>query len=214
MTFLACASVGTLQSCKDDMSDFTHQYKYDRDGLLARVGDLEKAVSACKENCGKEIEQLKEKIKTNADNITNLDSELKELAGKLANYVTYEKLEEKLTALKTESEKYTDDQIAAAVTAINTNIEGVKTDLANLSTTVSGLSTTVSEINTAVEGLNTAVASLTEKVGANESAITAINTTLATYDEAIRTINGNLSILESQLLGHTEEIEGLKLQFE
>ncbi|MDE6552467.1 MAG: hypothetical protein K2K98_05850 [Muribaculaceae bacterium] len=204
MALVASASMGTLQSCKDDMSDFKHQYNYDQDSLLKRLSALEGAVQACKENCRQEIDALSRRIQTNADKIDNLDAELRNLAAKLSDYVTYTDLETKLAELETKLETncnaYTDQQIANALAPIITDLNNVKTDLGDLSGVVNGLKEDFSK--------------LSDKVDANEAAIIAMNTTLENHETALRELNYKLQELEATVLGHTEEIEGLKLEIE
>ncbi len=200
MALIASVSMGTLQSCKDDLSDFKHQYTYDQAGLLKKISDLEAAVAKCRENCKAEMDILEAKIKDNADKIENLDLELKNLARKLDDYVTLTDLAQRLQTLEDNCKTYTDQQVANALAPIVADLTKVQGDL--------------SDLTGVVNGLKDDYEALKPRVDANEAAIIAAQATLENHTTVLRELDGKLNILEAQVLGHTEEIEGLRLQIE
>ncbi|MDE7351351.1 MAG: hypothetical protein K2N25_09800 [Muribaculaceae bacterium] len=194
MALIASASMGTLQSCKDDLSDFKHQYNYDQDGLLKRVSDLETAVQACRENCRQEMDALNVRITKNEGDIDKL---IRDLAGVMADYVTSTDLANKLAQLKQECNDYTDQQLANKVAEINADIAQLKTELGQQ----------INDLSDVVDGLK-------DRVDANEANIAAMKTTLENHETTLRELNYKLQELEATVLGHTEEIEALKLEIE
>ncbi|MDE6192409.1 MAG: hypothetical protein K2M83_00270 [Muribaculaceae bacterium] len=130
LALFASVSMGTLQSCKDDLSDFEHKTQYDNKVLTDQINALKTALEDCKSNCASEIASLKTSIsnlqKQIADNkddadatkklVQKLEQDLRALSDKVALMYTNDKIDEMLGNLKQLVEKYNDEQTEANAT--------------------------------------------------------------------------------------------------
>ena len=62
LALFASVSMGTLQSCKDDLSDFEHKYAFDQTNLKGEITRLEGLISQCQTHCNSEITRLEGEI--------------------------------------------------------------------------------------------------------------------------------------------------------
>ena len=58
LALFASVSMGTLQSCKDDLSDFKHEYAFDQTNLKGEITRLEGLITQCQTHCQSEISRL------------------------------------------------------------------------------------------------------------------------------------------------------------
>ena len=152
LALFASVSMGTLQSCKDDLSDFEHKTQYDNKVLTDQINALKTALEDCKSNCASEIASLKTSIsnlekqindnKADADATKalakQLEQDLKALSDKVALMYTNDQVDKKLTDLETLLKKYTDDQTGAVKTALETLINEKVTEINTLITKLDG----------------------------------------------------------------------------
>ena len=152
MALFASVSMGTLQSCKDDLSDVVQQNDYDHKVLTDQINALKTALEDCKSNCASEIASLKTSIsnlekqindnKADADATKalakQLEQDLKALSDKVALMYTNDQVDKKLTDLETLLKKYTDDQTGAVKTALETLINEKVTEINTLITKLDG----------------------------------------------------------------------------
>ena len=152
LALFASVSMGTLQSCKDDLSDVVQQNDYDHKVLTDQINALKNALEDCKSNCASEIATLKTDIsnlqkqindnKADADATKalakQLEQDLKALSDKVALMYTNDQVDKKLTDLETLLKKYTDDQTGAVKTALETLINEKVTEINTLITKLDG----------------------------------------------------------------------------
>ena len=231
MAFLACAAMGPLQSCKDDLSDLTHQVNHDKSQLAASLKALSDVVASNKEDCGKELEKVRKNLQDQLDPLNALDlpqvkADVEDLKTKITNYVTVSDLNDRLEALKDELKGMSDaeindkisQEVANQLAGINQTLEELNTSMTNITGDVNTLKEWQTTINDWKESLKDIDFSQIDK---NKTDIAAIKADMelkqAAIDEinaSLRNLTGDLRNLEAQVYGHTEEIEGLRLELE
>ncbi|MDO4335699.1 MAG: hypothetical protein Q4C37_07725 [Bacteroidales bacterium] len=171
---MACSlgmTMGTLQSCTDDLNDFKGEYVVDQYNLGQTLDGIKAEIAANKAQCEAEIARLQAQITANDGDIEKLQQDLTALAGQVADRVTYDQLTQTLTKLEQDLKAYVDSQDAALKAAIDSEIALAKAE-------IDKLDGKVSTIETKVGTLETNLAALQAKVNENKVAIDAINTEL------------------------------------
>ena len=203
--------MGTLQSCKDDLSDVIHQNDYDHKVLTDQINALKTALEDCKSNCASEIASLKTSIsnlekqindnKADADATKalaqKLEQDLKALSDKVALMYTNDQIDTKLTDLETLLKKYTDDQTGAVKTALETLINDKVTEINTL------IGTVKSELQTEISNLRT---DFTTQHNALAERVTALETENANQQAAIEAAQNEINELWNQMNSQNELI--------
>lgn len=218
MAFFACAAVGTLQSCKDDLDDFKHEYAYDQYQLSGVIDDLRATIDAAKADCAAKIADLQAQITANDGDIAKLQNDLQSLAGEVANRVTIDQLNQRLAQLESDYKAYTDSKTSALKTEleqkITTEIGAVKV---LINTLRSDMETKFSEVNGKITKLTNDLTTANGKIDANTAAINKLNLDIAAANaqielnqQAIAAINKELENVGKTLREHENLIADLR----
>ena len=215
---MACSlgmTMGTLQSCTDDLNDFKGEYVVDQYNLGQTLDGIKAEIAANKAHCEAEIARLQAQITANDGDIEKLQQDLTALAGQVADRVTYDQLTQTLTKLEQDLKAYVDSQDAALKAAIDSEIALAKAE-------IDKLDGKVSTIETKVGTLETNLAALQAKVNENKVAIDAINTELGNIQtnvqankDAIAKLTDDFTELQKEYDAKMAEIdETLGIAFE
>ena len=211
LALFASVSMGTLQSCKDDLSDLKHQTQYDNKVLTDQINALKTALEDCKSNCASEIASVKTSIsnlekqindnKADADATKalaqKLEQDLKALSDKVALMYTNDQIDTKLSDLETLLKKYTDDQTGAVKTALETLINEKVTEINTL------IGTVKSELQTEISNLRT---DFTTQHNALAERVTALETENANQQAALEAAQNEINELWNQMNSQNELI--------
>ncbi|MDE7420582.1 MAG: hypothetical protein K2N35_10270 [Muribaculaceae bacterium] len=168
LALLASVSMGTLQSCKDDLSDLRQEVVYNQSDLIEKLktlrGDLEGQIKECERNCSTERVLLKAKIDTlTADlsgkvdtttfntEVARLQGLITDFEGNLADNAVISGLNSSLNTLNDAFEAYKTASEAAA--------NATSADLADLRAKLTTLSST---INSELTAINTKISELSD----------------------------------------------------
>lgn len=228
MATCAFAAVGTLQSCKDELSDFEHQYAYDQHNLSQVIEALRASCDAAKADCDAKIADLQAQITSNDVDIAKLQDDLNALAGEVANRVTIEQLNTALSNLENNCKSYTDAQVAAAIGEVKTYVDQLIKSLkdtlkeefeignARITAIENDLTTVKNQVNAntaAINQLSTDVAAANAQIELNKAAIAAINaeldglkTTLKNHERLISDLQEKYAALDAKIDAVKEEL--------
>ena len=217
MAFFACAAVGTLQSCKDDLDDFEHEYAYDQYQLSGVIDDLRATIDAAKADCAAKIADLQAQITANDGDIAKLQNDLQSLAGEVANRVTIDQLNQRLAQLESDYKAYTDSKTSALKTELEQKITTEIGAVKGLITTLrSDMETKFSEVNGKITKLTNDLTTANGKIDANTTAINKLNLDIAAANaqielnqQAIAAINKELENVGKTLREHENLIADL-----
>lgn len=218
MAFFACAAVGTLQSCKDDLDDFEHEYAYDQYQLSGVIDDLRATIDAAKADCAAKIADLQAQITANDGDIAKLQNDLQSLAGEVANRVTIDQLNQRLAQLESDYKAYTDNKTSALKTELEQKITTEIGAVKGLITTLRGdMETKFSEVNGKITNLTNDLTTANGKIDANTTAINKLNLDIAAANaqielnqQAIAAINKELENVGKTLREHENLIADLQ----
>ena len=218
--FMACcafSAVGTLQSCKDDLGDFEHQYVYDQYVVDKAINDLKASLDACRAKCAAEIADLQAQITANDGDIKALQEDITRLEGLIADRVTLEQLDGKLSQLKTDLEGYTDDKIGKAKQEIE---QKLATDIAEINGLISDLSGKVgenagqiaenagkiAELSSKFTEINDEVVKLNEKIVGFETSLNNKQAQIDAINATLKEISITLGNQQSVITGVLERL--------
>lgn len=234
MALVAGASMTSLQSCKDDLADFRHEYAFDQTKLQATIGQLRSDLEAAKAECDARIADLQAQITANDGDIADLYNKLaQEVADREALEIAInEKLGDLETSMKAyadaaaanaaaeaeaKSKAYTDTQIASLAEDFAQQIEGLQVVLTNLNNL---LNDEVERIDAAIAALTTSmeqlVSELQEQIGqlsnvvwANVMEIDRINADLELKTKQLEAIESTLKSLGATVDANSGKIAQL-----
>ncbi|MCM1489525.1 MAG: hypothetical protein NC095_01670 [Muribaculum sp.] len=236
MALLAVSSMGTLQSCKDDLEDVKTQTSYNLNeavkGLQAQIDAIKAQADQCRTECQAKIADLQTKINNlknqadkNTTDIAQLKTDLAELAGQIKNLVTLDQLKADLNALETklttDLKKYIDEKDELAKQYADTQDAALKK---NLEQQIAALET---KINTLVSSEIQKVTSRIDQLDADyqgkftdlQNQLNATNTTLDQVQKDIIAIQVELDTkqkaidaINTQLLKINETLSNINLQ--
>lgn len=222
MALVAVFTMGSLQSCTDDLSDFKHQYVYDQYNLDQDIADLQKQINDNKAQCEAEIARLealiKENQKENQVDIDELNDQLKELNGQIEKLVTAENLKKMLDELKQNLEKYASEANDKLKEELGKQIAG------NLETmkALLGDYVTTDTFNSAIEKIEKDYKGYCdEKITEVLADLKVTNDALAAMDEEldelmnqIASIGGDVETIKTGITNMQNDIKSLKSQYE
>lgn len=218
MAFFAVMTMGSLQSCTDDLDRFEHQTAVNFQNLDGDLSALKAEVAKNKAECEANIADLQRQITANDGDIDKLQKDLKALAAEVDNRVTFEKLAEDLAALEKTLKDYSDakdaelqkalgDQLDAAVATVNARIDeldegyqknfkkiegeidGLTQDLAKAWVKINNTSDAVDAITSELDNLKATVEGNTEKIAELTNEFVAFQ---KKYDEEMARLNSDL----------------------
>ncbi|MDE6511728.1 MAG: hypothetical protein K2L00_06520, partial [Muribaculaceae bacterium] len=237
LALFASVSMGTLQSCKDDLSDLKHQTQYDNKVLQDQINDLKTALDNCKSNCKTEIDALKLSI-TNLQNdlqkqindnkadadatkalAQKLEQELKTLSDKVALLYTNQQIDDKLDELNKLVEKYNNDQTEANKTLEATLRAAIKAEVDQINALIDNvkgelkedyelqISTLKTEFETKYGELPGKVAALEELTETQKKAIEAAQTEIEQLWLNLNQTNENIDAIYNSI---NDELDAVK----
>lgn len=236
MALLAVSSMGTLQSCKDDLEDVKTQTSYNLNeavkGLQAQIDAIKAQADQCRTECQTKIAELQTKInnlKNQADkntaDIAQLKTDLAELAGQIKNLVTLDQLKADLNALETklttDLKKYIDEKDELAKQYADTQDAALKKNLeqqiAALETKINTLvSTEIQKVTSRIDQLD---ADYQGKFASLQNQLNDTNTTLDQVQKDIIAIQVELDTkqkaidaINTQLLKINETLSNVNTQ--
>lgn len=214
MAFFAVMTMGSLQSCTDDLDRFEHQTAVNFQNLDGDLSALKAEVAKNKAECEANIADLQRQITANDGDIDQLQKDLKALAAEVDNRVTFEKLAEDLAALEKTLKEYSDTKDAelqkaldAAVATVNARIDeldkgyqenfkkiegeidGLTQDLAKAWVEINNTNAAVDAITSELDNLKATVEGNTEKIAELTDEFVAFQ---KKYDEEMAQLNSDL----------------------
>lgn len=218
MAFFAVMTMGSLQSCTDDLDRFEHQTAVNFQNLDGDLSALKAEVAKNKAECEANIADLQRQITANAGDIDKLEQDLRALAAEVDNRVTFDKLAEDLAALEKTLKEYADtkdaelqkalgEQLDAAVATVNARIdkldEGYQENFKKIEGEIDGLTqdlakawVEINNTNAAVDAITSQLNNLQATVEGNAEKIAELTNEFVAfqkkYDEEIARINSDL----------------------
>lgn len=194
--FMACfafTAVGTLQSCKDELSDFEHQTNYNFAQMEGVISGLRTDLENCKTNCSAKMEELRGLINANTSNIELTNQRIDALNNELRNYATIKDVDKKLSDLEKSLKDYSDAGDRALSQKIG-EIDGELSELeSNITSKLETLDGKIDALGNTLGGKIDQVAYdlgvLQGRVDANTTSITNIKTELETLKQTVEGIN-------------------------
>lgn len=228
---MACSlgmTMGTLQSCTDDLNDFKGEYRVDQYNLGQTIDGIKAEIAANKAQCESEIARLEARIAANEGDIDQLQDDLATLAGEVKDRVRYEELNEALAQLESDLKAYSDakdaelkneleNKISTEIALVNARIDALDNKVSNIETKVDGIEENVSKLQeslaklqaqvndniAAIDAINTELGNLQTNVEANKEAIAALTQEFADlqkeYDAKLAEIDETLGIAFEQI---------------
>lgn len=214
MTLIAVLSMGTLQSCKDDLEDFSTQINYD---LSQAVKDLQGQIDAirtqatnCKNECQTKIDNLRtellQAIRNGAYDDTEIRNLIQQLSGEIKNLVTLNDLTTKLNALETKLttdlsalmdqkdnlvKQYADTKDEALKTELQTKISDLETKITTLvSTEIAGITSRIDLLDADYQGKFTNL----------QNQLNTTNTNLGNLQNQLNTANSTLTDVQKKII--------------
>ncbi|MDE6341759.1 MAG: hypothetical protein K2K93_05535 [Muribaculaceae bacterium] len=242
MALFAGAAMAPLQSCKDELPDFVHQYKFDQAAVQSLIAQLRSDLNACKANCEAKIADLQAQITANDGDIAALQSAVQSLNAEIANRVTYDELNTRLSTLETTLKQYTDGKFTtldgkisdldaklvreiSAVNALISDLQGALTtlegkhdqDILNLTnkinTDIASLDTKLTElIEGYVNELQEQLGTLSMQIWNNVMAIDELQVRADLHEKQLAAIENELTDLKATVGSNTEKIAELTQQ--
>ena len=196
------ASMSMFTSCKD-YDDDINKNKSEIEALKGLISNLQSAVDA------------------NNSAIAGLDAkyatkgELSDLAGKIANLVTNQQLQDAIAAAKSELQKAIDGKADKAdLQALSDKVDGINTNLNNLSKDVDGIKSALNDPEKGLEAAHKQIAlqqqaieELQKAVKEHGEAISGLQTDVKNLGEALEQLKKDLKDLDDRL---TADINDLK----
>lgn len=190
IALFASVGMGTLQSCKDDVSDLEQVVTYDRNNLQKQIDGLSQEVEQCRTNCKNRMDQIEAKADYNASEITALWNAL-------TGYVTATELQTKLNELKTNLENYTDSKIT----------DLINNTITPLSNKLDGLET---RFDTFEQNVNNELANLAADIYIQKRALEELQTTVASQSEEIKKLIDAQTLIQQKVADLLDQFDDLK----
>lgn len=203
MACFALLTMGTLQSCTDDLDTLKHQnatYLQDLRGLIAQ---LDAKINDCHKECADKIAGLEAQIKSNAADIEVINKQLKDLAN---TYATIDMLEGLRTDLITvegrvDALEGKDKELELLISAITERVEILESQDTVSQNLLDSITDQLSEINKDISANGDSILNI-------QKDIVDVWTNINVHKNAIDTINSVLEDLKKQVENNTEAIAG------
>lgn len=194
--FMACfafTAVGTLQSCKDELSDFEHQTNYNFAQMEGVISGLRTDLENCKTNCSAKLEELRGLINANTANDELTNQRIDALNNELRNYATIKDVDKKLSDLEKSLKDYSD----AGDRALSQKIGEIDGELSELESNITSKLETLdgkidalgSTLGDKIDQVAYDLGVLQGRVDANTTSISNIKTELETLKQTVEGIN-------------------------
>ena len=214
--FVACFAVmtmGSLQSCTDDLDRFEHQTAVNFQNLDGDLTALKAEVAKNKAECEANIADLQRQITANDGDIAKLQQDLTTLAGEVEKRVTYEELKKDLDELKAALNQGTEEEIKAAVDVVNArvdlldgDVQTLKTDYETLNGNLTDLLVRVDNNEKAIAAIQTELGNLKTDVAANTQKIAEITDQMVELQKQADNIQSSLDELWVEIFGEGDSL--------
>lgn len=222
------ATMGTLQSCKDELADFKdHQYVYDQYKIGDLINGLRADLGTAQDACDRKIADLQRQITSNDGDIANLKDSIVKLEGLIYDRVTYDVLNREINKLDSASKAYTDREINkldsaskaytdTAFKKLNTELQSVKTLYDRLfketNTRIDSVGNVVNGVKADLDQLAEKVSNLNTDVEKLKTDYVLMNLRLEVMETAVSEIKTELGKINQTLANHEEIMGGLQDQ--
>ena len=230
MTFLMAMSLGTLQSCTDDLSDLRHEYAAGQYDLRELIKALDLKVDGCISTCQQNIEDLQNQITWNHDSIQGLDAALKQLAGEVATMASLENLQEDLDSLGKDLRKYYDrkdsllrdsleNKIAAEIGVVNVRIHNLDSICqaqfdSILPARFNQISDSLSNLDANVKNVQDSLAKAYITINTHQLAIDSIKGRLSLVEEMAKKNGADIALLQNRVQKLEGDLDALQEKYD
>lgn len=223
--FMACfafIAVGTLQSCKDELSDFEHQTNYNFAQMEGVISGLRTDLENCKTNCSAKLEELRGLIDANTANDELTNQRIDALNNELRNYATIKDVDKKLSDLEKSLKAYSD----AGDLALSQKIGEIDGEISELESYITSQLTVLdgkidalgSTLGDSIDQVAYDLGVLQGRVDANTTSITTIKSELDSLKQVVAgfdptAILARLSALETSVNTISSQVAVLQAQY-
>lgn len=223
--FMACfafIAVGTLQSCKDELSDFEHQTNYNFAQMEGVISGLRTDLENCKTNCSAKLEELRGLIDANTANDELTNQRIDALNNELRNYATIKDVDKKLSDLEKSLKAYSD----AGDLALSQKIGEIDGEISELESYITSQLTVLdgkidalgSTLGDSIDQVAYDLGVLQGRVDANTTSITTIKSELDSLKQVVAgfdptAILARLSALETSVNTINSQVAALQAQY-
>lgn len=223
--FMACfafIAVGTLQSCKDELSDFEHQTNYNFAQMEGVISGLRTDLENCKTNCSAKLEELRGLIDANTANDELTNQRIDALNNELRNYATIKDVDKKLSDLEKSLKAYSD----AGDLALSQKIGEIDGEISELESYITSQLTVLdgkidalgSTLGDSIDQVAYDLGVLQGRVDANTTSITTIKSELDSLKQVVAgfdptAILARLSALETSVSTINSQVAALQEQY-
>lgn len=209
MACFALLTMGTLQSCTDDLDTWKHEYASDQYKLDGVINELKSKIESCQTECATKIANLQSQISSNDADI----EDIKELLAQKASQAEMDSLKKYLIKLEKDlkdKDKTLEDSIKSVNSRINTEINNVNTRIDNLkeeyqlkldtiNNTLAGIAGRMEKMDTTIQNLQNDMAGALTRISANETAISAMKGALKDLEGKVNANTANIDSLANVL---------------
>lgn len=222
MACFAFIAVGTLQSCKDELSDFEHQTNYNFAQMEGVISGLRTDLENCKTNCSAKLEELRGLIDANTANDELTNQRIDALNNELRNYATIKDVDKKLSDLEKSLKAYSD----AGDLALSQKIGEIDGEISELESYITSQLTVLdgkidalgSTLGDSIDQVAYDLGVLQGRVDANTTSITTIKSELDSLKQVVAgfdptAILARLSALETSVNTINSQVAALQAQY-
>lgn len=223
--FMACfafIAVGTLQSCKDELSDFEHQTNYNFAQMEGVISGLRTDLENCKTNCSAKLEELRGLIDANTANDELTNQRIDALNNELRNYATIKDVDKKLSDLEKSLKAYSDAgdlALSQKIGEIDGEISELESNITSQLTVLDGkIDALGSTLGDSIDQVAYDLGVLQGRVDANTTSITTIKSELDSLKQVVAgfdptAILARLSALETSVNTINSQVAALQAQY-
>lgn len=223
--FMACfafIAVGTLQSCKDELSDFEHQTNYNFAQMEGVISGLRTDLENCKTNCSAKLEELRGLIDANTANDELTNQRIDALNNELRNYATIKDVDKKLSDLEKSLKAYSDAgdlALSQKIGEIDGEISELESNITSQLTVLDGKIDALGRtLGDSIDQVAYDLGVLQGRVDANTTSITTIKSELDSLKQVVAgfdptAILARLSDLETSVNTINSQVAALQEQY-
>lgn len=222
MACFAFIAVGTLQSCKDELSDFEHQTNYNFAQMEGVISGLRTDLENCKTNCSAKLEELRGLIDANTANDELTNQRIDALNNELRNYATIKDVDKKLSDLEKSLKAYSDAgdlALSQKIGEIDGEISELESNITSQLTVLDGkIDALGSTLGDSIDQVAYDLGVLQGRVDANTTSITTIKSELDSLKQVVAgfdptAILARLSALETSVNTINSQVAALQAQY-
>lgn len=222
MACFAFIAVGTLQSCKDELSDFEHQTNYNFAQMEGVISGLRTDLENCKTNCSAKLEELRGLIDANTANDELTNQRIDALNNELRNYATIKDVDKKLSDLEKSLKAYSDAgdlALSQKIGEIDGEISELESNITSQLTVLDGKIDALGRtLGDSIDQVAYDLGVLQGRVDANTTSITTIKSELDSLKQVVAgfdptAILARLSALETSVNTINSQVAALQEQY-